>query len=177
MTKTPENVTEDENIGDITKAPLMIHKQYLKDMSFENPNAPGILHRVDQRPEMDMNIMLDVQKVDHEEYQDYYEVTLTLGATAKRGDETLFLAEVIYGAAVSINGIAEKQHHPLLFIEVPHMIFPFARQILANATQSGGFMPLQLAPVDFRNMYLQRFANNKNAKTAEDAQAEATTKQ
>ena len=150
--------TAEENIGTVGQTPVVIHKQYLKDMSFENPNAPGILKRADKRPEMDMNIMIDVQKIEDAEIQHFYEVTLNLTASAKREDEVMFIAEVLYGAAVSINGLEEKKHHPLLFIEVPQLIFPFARQIMANATQSGGYMPLQISPVDFRTMYIQRFA-------------------
>lgn len=156
MTKTAPKAEED--IGDVAQTPVIIHKQYLKDMSFENPNAPLILKRADMRPEMDMNIMIDVQKLEDEDFEHLYEVTLQVNASAKREDQTMFLAEILYSAAVSITGLDEKKHHPLLFIEVPYMLFPFARQILANATQSGGYMPLQLAPVDFRSMYLKRFA-------------------
>jgi preprotein translocase subunit SecB len=82
----------------------------------------------------------------------------------------MFVAEVTYGAAVSIDGLDEKRHHPLLLTEVPQILFPFARLALANATQAGGFMPLQLQPVDFRTMYLQRFADKQEGKDAsEDA--------
>ncbi|HPD83833.1 MAG: protein-export chaperone SecB [Alphaproteobacteria bacterium] len=159
--KNDENSANDENIGTVPQAPLLIHKQYLKDMSFENPNAPDILQRVPDRPLMDMNVMLDVQKLEHETHEHYYEVTLTLNATAKREDKTMFLAEIVYGAAVSVHGLENKRHHPLLFIEVPRQIFPFARQILGNITQSGGYMPLLVSPVDFQAMYLQRFAQEK----------------
>lgn len=161
MKKETPKITPEENIGQAAQTPVIIHKQYLKDLSFENPHAPQILKRVETRPEMDMNIMIDVQKLEDEELEHFYEVSLNISASAKRKDETMFIAEVLYGAAVSISGLDTKQHHPLLFIEVPHLIFPFARQILANATQSGGYMPLQISPVDFRSMYLQRFAKEK----------------
>lgn len=153
--------TPEENIGNVSQTPVIIHKQYLKDLSFENPNAPLILKKADNRPEMDMNIMIDVQKIEDEELEHLYEVTLNITASAKRKDQTMFIAEILYGAAVSISGLDEKKHHPLLFIEVPYMLFPFVRQILANATQAGGFMPLQLSPVDFRSMYLKRFASKE----------------
>jgi preprotein translocase subunit SecB len=156
-----------EDVGEIRPTPLIVHKQYLKDLSFENPNAPGILNRIDQRPVMDMNIGLDVQKLEAEEHEHYYEVLIKLTATAKRVDEAMFLAEVVYGAACSIQGMDEKRHHPLLFIEVPRLIFPFARQILSMVTQNGGFMPLQLAPVDFNAMYLKRFGQGQGAQQEE----------
>ena len=161
MAKKPENITDDENIGDVPQAPLIIHKQYLKDMSFESPNSPEMLKPATNRPEMDMNIMLDIQKLKHPKHEYFYEVTLTLTTSAKREGKTLFLAEIIYGATASIQGLEEKQHHPILFIEVPQLMFPFARQIMAHATQSGGFTALHLSPVDFRAMYLKRFAEQR----------------
>lgn len=168
MAKKDQKSEKNEDIGDVPQSPLLIHKQYLKDMSFENPNAPQILLQTSpERPEMDMNILLDVQKLDNPDHENYYEVILTLSATATKEDQTMFLAEIIYAATASIHGLKEQQHHPLLFVEVPHMIFPFARQILANATQAGGYMPLQVRPVDFRSMYLKRFANGKKGPQAQ----------
>jgi len=162
------DIKPEENIGDVPRTPMVIHKQYLKDMSFENPNAPLILKKADIAPEMEMNIMMDVQKIEDEEFEHFYEVVLNVNASAKRGDQTMFIAEIQYAAAVSIDGIDQKKHHPLLFIEVPNMLFPFARQILASATQAGGYIPLQLSPVDFRAMYIKRFADKmaENKKSA-----------
>lgn len=153
-----DDVSQEEDIGMVPQSPVMIHKQYLKDLSFENPNAPGILMNVQGRPEMNMDISIDVEKLEHDEFEHFFEVSLTITANGVREDQTMFLIEAVYGAAVSINpSLDEKKHHPILFVEVPQMIFPFLRHILAHATLSGGFMPLQLTPVDFRTMYLKRF--------------------
>lgn len=161
MTNKDEN-TENENVGTVGLTPIVIHKQYLKDLSFENPNAPDILKKIEHRPEMDLNIGMDVQRYEENEAEgDFYEVTLTVNAQAMRQDKAMFIAEVVYGAVVSINGLPEKQHHPIVFIEVPQLLFPYVRQILSMVTQNGGYMPLQLAPVDFKSMYLNRFAQNK----------------
>jgi preprotein translocase subunit SecB len=166
-----DNNQENQQQGDmVPNSPVMIRRQYLKDLSFENPNSPEILKRGNERPEMDMNILMDVRKLEDEESEHFYEVTLTLQANAVREGQAMFVAEVTYGAAVSIDGLDEKRHHPLLLTEVPQILFPFARLALANATQAGGFMPLQLQPVDFRTMYLQRFADKQEGKDAsEDA--------
>lgn len=153
---------EQENIGEIPQSPVQIHKQYLKDMSFENPNAPEILKIADSRPEMEMNLSMNLRKLEEEKIEHFYEVTLTVNASAKRGDKTMFVAEIVYGAAVSIHGLEENKHHPILLTEVPYMMFPFVRQILANATQAGGFTALQLGIVDFRTMYLKRFGNKQD---------------
>lgn len=178
MAKKSEEITEEENVGQVRQTPLVIHQQYLKDMSFESPNTPGVLNPTNIPPEMDMNIMLDVQKLESEEHDSFYEVVMNINVSAKREEKTLFLAEIIYGTTVSVNIPDEKKHHPLLFIEVPQMMFPFARQIVSNATQMGGFRPLNLAPVDFRSMYLARFAPKKfeeiqQAKESADQEAES----
>lgn len=166
-----ENVPEDikDDVGNVPASPLVIHRQYLKDLSFESPNSPQLLVRTNQPPEVEMDIMLDVQRLADPDHDHFYEVVLQVTGTAKRNDDTLFIAEVIYAATASIQGIDEKNHHPILFIEVPQIIFPFTRQIMSHITLSGGFAPINLQPVDFRNMYLQRFAQ----KQAKNMEAEA----
>ena len=162
--KKNENRNEDNNedtIEQVPQTPVIIHAQYLKDMSFENPNAPQILRRGKKPPDMNMDISMNVRRLEDDEIEHFYEVALTVNASAKREDKTMFIAEITYCAAVSINGLEEKKHHPLLLIEVPHMIFPFARLLLANATQAGSFTALQLGPVDFRAMYLERFGKKQ----------------
>lgn len=158
MTEEKNNQNEnEENIGQIPQTPVVIHSQYLKDMSFENPNAPEILYKANQPPEVDVNFEIDTRKIENGPEEHYYEVVLTINAQATRADKTMFLAEIKYGTTVSIHGMDEKRHHPLLFVEVPRIMFPFVRLLLSNATQSGGFTPLQISPVDFRSMYIQRF--------------------
>jgi len=159
MTENAE--TQKEHIGTVTGSPVTVHKQYLKDLSFENPNAPDILLNVNGRPGMDMDIALDAHRVENEQFDHFYEVTLGITAKGTREDKTLFIAEISYGAVVSIEGIEEKNHHPVLFIEVPNLLFPYVRHILATCSMSGGFTPLQIAPINFRAMYLQRFGKKK----------------
>ncbi len=168
MTDTPNDVIDNnEDVGDVAKAPLMIHKQYLKDLSFENPNAPAVFLQTQERPVMDMNIGIDVQRLENDEYEYYYEVSLKITANATQNDKAMFLCEITYSAVLSINNMDEKHHQALLFVEVPQLIFPYARQIISGVTNSGSFMPLQLAPVDFRAMFIKRFA--KNSEKTENA--------
>ena len=170
----PNNDTDNqanENVGDVGGTPLFIHKQYLKDLSFENPNAPGIFSQIEKRPKMDMNIGIDVVKLAHETHEHYFEVILKLTASAAQNNTAMFLSDVAYGAAVSIHGVEEKHHHPMLFVEVPQLIFPFARHILATVSNAGAYMPLQLAPVDFRSMYMQRFGKKGEGKNNDNQDA------
>jgi len=147
--------------GTVPQTPLVIHAQYLKDLSFENPHAPDTLRQDGNRPKMDMDISLDVNKIEDDEIEHLYDVSMVIRAKADRGDKVMFITDLTYSALVSINGVDKPKHHPLLFIEVPHTIFPFARQIISDATQAGGYIPLQLSPVDFRTLYLDRFGNKK----------------
>jgi len=157
-----EEIKNEENIGTISQSPVIIQSQYLKDLSFENPNAPEILYRAETQPEVDINIEIDTQKLEHPTEEHFYEVILGINASAVREGQVMFIAEIKYGATVTINDMAEDKHHPILFIEVPRMIFPFARQILSNSTQAGGFTALNMAMVNFRGMYLQRFGQKQD---------------
>ncbi len=169
---SPKDIIDnDEDIGEVAQAPLMIHKQFLKDLSFENPNAPEVFFGEQQRPVMDMNIGIDVQRLENDKHDYYYEVSLQVTANATQNGKAMFLCEVTYSAVVSINNMDEKHHQALLFVEVPQLIFPYARQIISNVSQSGAFMPLQLAPVDFRSMFIKRFGKNKeNTKNTENTE-------
>jgi len=154
-----ENLPAKRNDMTAKPMPLIVHAQYVKDVSFENPNSPQTLIAGKGGPEMDVNINIALREIEDEKLQDLYEVSLMLSATAKKEDTVYFIAEIQYAALVSINEVPENQHHPLLFIEVPKLMFPFARQILSDMTASGGYPPLLLNPVDFQAMYIERFAD------------------
>ena len=166
--------TKDENVGVVPQTPVTIHSQYLKDLSFESPNSPQILVKAESPPEVDINIAVDMKKFETETDEAFYEVILTVKTNATRQGKALFIAEIQYGAYVSIAGIPEEQHHAILFVEVPRMIFPFVRMILANTTQTGGFMPLQLAMVDFRAMYMQRFGQKADSEADQNTDETST---
>lgn len=136
--------------------PLTILSQYIKDLSFENPNAPDTLRRSD-RPTMDANFSMDARKVEWEGRNSVYEVTLGIQTASRKGDKTAFICELQYCVLVDMQNIPEEQLHPMLLIEMPRYAFPFARQIISELTQQAGYMPLLLAPVDFRAFYMQRF--------------------
>src|SRR5688572_21865920 len=102
--------------------PVILHAQYVKDMSFENPNAVDMLRPGLKAPEMDMNINIEARKIDDGSDARVHEVTLSMNVTAKRGDKTVFLAEVVYGAIVSLQKeVTDAKAHPILFIEVPQL--------------------------------------------------------
>lgn len=149
------------------QAPLTINSQYVKDHSFENPNAPSIYGTMrKESPQLNVNVEVTPSHLQGA----IYEVTLGLRAEAKIGETTAFLAEIDYAAVVTIaETLDEKVREQMLMIEVPRFLFPFARAILADDTRDGGFPPLIMNPIDFGQMYLSR----KMAQAGEGA-AEAT---
>jgi preprotein translocase subunit SecB len=133
-------------------APLVFSGQYIKDLSFEAPNAPEIFTRLSKAP--DIPIQIDVQA---RRLQDnWFEVVLHFNVEGKAGDEKAFILELAYGAVVQINAQEPEHTQPLLLIEAPRTMFPFARNIIADITRDGGFPPLMLQPIDFVALYRQR---------------------
>jgi preprotein translocase subunit SecB len=128
--------------------------QYVKDISFENPGAPKSLRATDTAPSLDVNVNVNARP----QTQNDFEVELKLDAKAVRGGETLFIIEVTYAGVFQIRNVPQEHVHPLLLIECPRLLFPFARQIVADATRQGGFPPLMIDPVDFAALYRQRVA-------------------
>jgi preprotein translocase subunit SecB len=139
--------------------------QYIRDMSFENPGAPGSIMLGGPNPNFQVGINVGVKK----QADDLYAVEITLNAKADREKNVLFNVELIYGGVFRMQNIPEKDLAPLLLVECPRLIFPFARQVLATITQQGGFPPLMMEPVDFNAIYLQ------NLKSLQDAQANGGT--
>ena len=134
---------------------LKILGQYLKDLSFENPNAPQSLGIQQGQPEINISVNVNAKNLAPTDF----EVELHLEAKATHENNTVFAADVLYAGIFRIENLPEAQLHPVVLIECPRMIFPFARQVLADATRNGGFPPLMLDPIDFAAMYQKRLAD------------------
>ena len=130
--------------------PMMsVLAQYLKDASFENPAAPDSLRS--GQPQPDVNIDLRIARQVHED--NTIEVSILLKATATRDGKTIFIAELEYAGLFAIAGVGLEQMQPLLMIECPRLLFPYARKVLADLTQDGGFPPVMLDMPDFATMF------------------------
>ena len=132
---------------------LQILAQYLKDVSFESPNAPYSLRAGQENPKTELSFNLETREIDKEKGSDLYEVAIKVTAKAIRGKDVVFITEVDYGTLVSMKGVPAEKIGPLLLIEVPRLTFPFVRKVIADLTQEGGFPPLLLNPVDFTSLY------------------------
>jgi preprotein translocase subunit SecB len=136
-------------------APQMkILGQYLKDLSFENPNAPQSLNTQAGQPEISISVNVNARTLTATDF----EVELHLEAKAAHNEKVVFAADLLYAGVFRLENVPQEALHPVVLIECPRMLFPFARQILADATRNGGFPPLMLDPIDFAGMYQKRLA-------------------
>ncbi len=134
-------------------APSMrILAQYLKDLSFENPKTPQSLMNPESNPQIDISVNVNARALAETDF----EVELELQAKAVEADEVVFAAEILYAGIFRLENMSEETMHPVVLVECPRMLFPFARHILADATRNGGFPPLMIDPIDFAGMYNQR---------------------
>jgi preprotein translocase subunit SecB len=131
---------------------MRILGQYLKDLSFENPNAPQSLGPQQTQPDINIAVNVNARNLAPTDY----EVELHLDAKATQQGKVVFAAEILYAGAFRLENFPQNLLHPAVLIECPRMLFPFARQILADATRNGGFPPLMLDPIDFAGMYQKR---------------------
>ena len=138
-------------------SPITINAQYIKDLSFEAPTAPGILTNI-QQTSPDIHIDVDVGANDFQ--PNVFEVVLTLNARCTVGDEVGFILELQYAGLFTLN-VDEDMRAPVLMIECPRLLFPFARKILAETSREGGFPPIMISPIDFAGLY-QSHINNQN---------------
>ena len=142
---------------------LNVLAQYVKDLSFESPGAPNSLRPREQAPGINISVNVAANPLSEKEF----DVNITLNAKAGFDKDVLFNVELVYGGVFRVKSVPEAQLPLLLMVEAPRLIFPFARQVLANVTQQGGFAPLMIEPVDFMRLYQQNLQNlaaaNKDA--------------
>jgi preprotein translocase subunit SecB len=154
--------------GAQTRPPLVVNIQYVKDLSFEVPGAPQIFTQLRAQPAV--NINLDVQARRIQEGQDVFEVSLLIRAEAHEPPQgngqtpptatpsAVFVAELTYSGVFTLQGLPENAVEPVLLVECPRILFPFARNLLADVTREGGFPPVLLQPIDFVALWQARRA-------------------
>ena len=144
---------------DNKQPPVMIQNQYIKALSMEIPHAPVIFKKMQhQNPQVNVEVNVEAQKLEEDKF---FNVLLNFRINGDIEQEKAFILELTYGAVVSLN-IPEEHEEPVLMIEIPHMIFPFARQVVASTMSNAGLPPLMLNPIDFMAIF-----------NAKKAQAEA----
>lgn len=159
-TEAPKEAQKADGANGEQMAPAMnILAQYVKDFSFENPHAPGSLRPRDKAPEINININVNPNAMSETDF----EVELKLDAKATDGDDVLFNVELVYAGIFRFTGMPQEMLQMAVLIEAPRMLFPFARQIMADATRNGSFPPLMIDPVDFAQLFQQRMQQQQAA--------------
>jgi preprotein translocase subunit SecB len=133
--------------------------QYVKDLSFENPNAPRSMAPGAQQPSINIQVNVDAAPASGTDF----EVTLRLEGKAESQGTLLFSFELVFAGMFRIQNVPAESMQPVVLIECPRLLFPFAREIIATAVRNGGFAPLLLDPIDFVGLYRQRLAATQPA--------------
>jgi preprotein translocase subunit SecB len=137
---------------------LNVLGQYIKDFSFENPNAPRSLNPNQAQPNINIQINVNAKPVAASDY----EVELRIDGKAETQGTVLFSFDLLYGGVFRLTNIPQDNLHPVMMIECPRLLFPFVREIIATTVRNGGFPPLLLDPVDFVGLYRQRMEELAN---------------
>jgi len=163
-----ETATPPQATGQPATPPLVVNIQYVKDLSFEVPGAPQIYTHLKAQPQV--NINLDVQARRVQEGQSVFEVSIMIRAEAHEPPAqggngqsaavppTVFVAELTYAGVFTLSGLPDNAIEPVLLVECPRILFPFARNILSDVTRDGGFPPVLLQPIDFVALWQARRA-------------------
>jgi preprotein translocase subunit SecB len=144
---------------------LNVLAQYTKDLSFENPNAPKSLGQPGQQPAINIQINVNPNQLSNTDF----EIELKLEGKAEVNGTVLFNFELVYAGVFRLQNIPQEQIGPVVMIECPRLLFPFARAIVADAVVQGGFPPLMLDPVDFVGLYRQKVGQQPQAAPASSA--------
>jgi preprotein translocase subunit SecB len=144
-----------------TQPQLTVVSQYIKDFSFENPNAPQSLTNRQEQPQIGIQINVGANPLSDTDI----EVVIKLEGKAETGSNLLFRFELEFAGVFRIRNVPQESLNPVVLIECPRLLFPFAREIIATAVRNGGFPPLLLDPVDFVGLYRQKMAQQQPAAT------------
>ena len=136
---------EEQHSSSDSQQQISVHAQYVKDLSFESPATPDCFLKTIGQPDVKIGVNVTAERVNEK----IFEVELKLVATAKVEETILFIAELAYAGLMSATNISNKNIQPLMMTEGPRLLFPFARAIMSDITRDGGFLPLNLNPIDF----------------------------
>ena len=169
--KHEHQCNNDNHDHDHQESHFSILAQYTKDFSFENPNAPKAILSLNEKPNIEIDLNIEVEKLENLTPEknlpgELFEVKLSIKTSAKEASSNsiLFHTEIEYAGVFLLSNIAQEHVRPLLFIEAPRLLFPFARQILNDATRNGGYQPMLLDPIDFASLYHNKFVNQEAKK-------------
>ena len=140
--------------------PFMIGAQYIKDLSFENPRGIETLSAIQQNPDVSVDVSTNARPIGEE---GMFEVSVFIRAEAALEDAPVFIVELTYAGIVQVSGVPEEDVKPIVLIEGPRHLFPFARAIISNAVRDGGFPPLLINPIDFAQLFIDQHVDSEGS--------------
>jgi preprotein translocase subunit SecB len=149
--EAPDFLTVPQPNGEDSAPQVGMLAQYVKDFSFENPNAPAVYNWPNQ-PQIDVQFNIGTQQVS----EDLHESALRIEITAAAPEGVAFKLELLYGGLFALRNVPAEALQPFLLGEAPRLLFPFARRVVADAVRDGGFPPLMLDPIDFNALYFSQ---------------------
>jgi preprotein translocase subunit SecB len=153
MADTPDDDAAGNRQDDrVALPPLVVHAQYVKDLSFEIPKAPEVFARLRETPQVAVEVDVRTRQLAERSF----EVALHVNSRGQIGDDALFIVEIAYGGVFTLNNVPPEHLRPLLLVECPRLLFPFARSVIATVTREGGIPPLLINPIDFAELYRRR---------------------
>ena len=153
MSENAQNAAGNDNVN---QPAIMIHTQYIKDLSLEIPHAPEIFRGLNEAPAVSVHVDVDAQYM----HDNFYNVCLKFRMDGDVKAQKLFILELEYSAITSLQ-IPQENLEPVLLVEIPRLIFPFARNVITNCLTEGGLPPFMLTPIDFMSLYQQRNQNKQ----------------
>lgn len=157
MSDTSTNSGPDGNAA--ARPQINVLGQYVKDLSFENPQAPKSLRTPGKNPKIQVNFNVAVQTM----ADDVYEVALSMEANADSEEGVLFKHDLVYAGLFQLKNLPKEVVQPILFIECPALLFPFVRRLVADLSREGGFPPMMIDPIDFASLYRNRLQQEQAA--------------
>jgi preprotein translocase subunit SecB len=152
MAEEQGNPAETQPNGNDTAPQVGVISQYVKDLSFENPNSPAV-YQWQTQPKIEVDFNIGSSKLNEE----IYEVALRIEVRATADGQTAFAVDLMYAGLIGMRNVTEEADiQAFLLAEAPRILFPFARQIISQTVQEGGFPPLLLDPIDFHALYVSR---------------------
>lgn len=135
-----------------TRPSLALRAQYVKDLSFENPRAPGSLFGLREPPQMEVSVNLGAQALE----ENVVEIAMHIAVRAVSEKTTIFLSDLVYAGILELRNIQQDQMDMAIFVQGAQLLFPFARRVISDITRDGGFPGLQLEPMDFYSLYMEQ---------------------
>jgi preprotein translocase subunit SecB len=153
--------------GEDTSPQVGMISQYVKDLSFENPNAPAV-YQWQTQPQIEVQFNIGTNQL----AEDVFEVALKIEVIARADSNTAFAVDLLYAGLFAMRNLPAEQLQPFLLAEGPRLLFPFARRVVSDAIRDGGFPPLLLDPIDFGQLYMERAAQMQAEATGAQASLE-----